>query len=496
MTSGRVIFEANSTVLFHSNQAIKGGAIAIHGFSALVIHDNSNFSFENNSAARVGGGIYYASSDQREYFEGRTCFLEYGGSEGNASKRSINFIFTGNKAPLGGLSIYSESFFACYFAYYAKFGDEKNLTKIFDRIGTFKFDSPGLGLSTGARNVLFNASSPVETLPGKITSLPLAMYDEFGHIMHSEFALRIEGNEQVNLINYFTVNNKTRIYGKINQTATLVLSTPQPLYNIDYYIQVKLLPCPPGFYYNHQTKMCSCSADNDIQSYPALTKCDSVQFRAYIKGSYWVGYYPSYMQNVDRLYTAFYPSLSGNYTRLLLLTNDNHSLSDFICGSFRDGVLCGKCKAGYSAFYRSREITCEKNRHCRLGILFFVLSEIIPTVVFLTIVTIFRISFSSGTLSGLVFFSQVVDVFTQDVIFSSSYFDRTSSVLTILQKGHQLIYGMLNLDFFSVYPFCLWEGATIMDVLAFKYVTNLTALTMIVLIVITLKCSTRTCTHV
>ena len=400
VTSGRVIFDANSTVLFHSNRAIKGGAIAIHGFSALVIHDNSNFSFENNSAARVGGGIYYVSSDQREYFEGRTCFLEYGGSEKNVTKRGINFIFTGNKAPLGGLSIYSESLFACYFAYYANYGDEKNLTKTFDRIGIFKYDIPGLSLATGARNALFNAASPVETLPGKIMSLPLAMYDEFGHTMHSEFALRVESNELVQLDNYFTVNNRTRVYGKVNRTATLVLSTPQQLYNIDYYIQVKLLPCPPGFYFSHLTNSCCCSADNDSQSYPAITKCNDVQFRAYVKSSYWVGYYPSYIQISDHLYTAFYPSLSDNYIRLLLLTNDSHSLSDFICGSSREGALCGKCKSGYSAFYHSRGITCGKNRHCRLGILFYLVSEIIPTIIFFTIVMIFGISFSSGTLNG------------------------------------------------------------------------------------------------
>ena len=50
VTSGQVIFDANSTVLFHDNQAIKGGAIAICGFSAFMINDNSNFSFKNNSA--------------------------------------------------------------------------------------------------------------------------------------------------------------------------------------------------------------------------------------------------------------------------------------------------------------------------------------------------------------------------------------------------------------------------------------------------------------
>ena len=104
---------------------------------------------------------------------------------------------------------------------------------------------------------------------------------------------------------------------------------------------------------------------------------------------------------------------------------------------------------------------------------------------------IFVISFSSGTLNGLVFFSQVIDVFTQDVILSNSQFNHASRAQTLLQKGHQLIYGLLNLDFFPVYPFCLWEGATIMDVLAFKYVTNATALALIVLIVITMNCSMK-----
>ena len=336
-----------------------------------MINDNSSFLFENNSAARVGGGIYYASSDQREYFEGRTCFLEYGGWEGNVTKRNIRFIFISNEAPLGGISIYSESLFSCYFAYYGTYGHQKNLTKLFDRIGMFKFDDSNLSLATGARNSLFDAETPVMTHPGKLTSLPLAMYDEFDHVMHSEFALRVQGNDLMHLDNYYTVKNRTRIYGRVNQTATLVLSTPQLLYNIDYYVHVKLLQCSPGFYFKNETNSCWCSADDDSHSYPAIIKCDYVQFRAYIRGGYWVGYYPSYLQDADHLYTAFYPSLSSNYARIVMLTNDSRNLSSFICGGHREGVLCGKCKVGYSAYYHSREITCGENKHCRFGLLFF-----------------------------------------------------------------------------------------------------------------------------
>ena len=129
----------------------------------------------------------------------------------------------------------------------------------------------------------------------------------------------------MHLDNYFTVNNKTRIYGRINQTAIIVLSTPHTLYSIDYYVYVKLLPCS---HFNNKTNSCWCSADDDSYSYPAILKCDYVQVRAYIRGGYWVGYYPSYMQDDDHLYTVLYPSLSSNYAKMILLTNESgHSIS-------------------------------------------------------------------------------------------------------------------------------------------------------------------------
>ena len=490
LTSGRAIFDKNSNVMFHSNNAINGGAIAIYGFSALIVNDNSTFQFINNSAARVGGGIYYASTDQREYFEGRTCFLEYGGNEKNVTKRDIFFTFHDNKAPLGGLSIYSESLFSCYFAYYERYTG--NLTSLFDGIGTFHFDVQSFDaapLATAARNVFFEGVSPVMVIPGNTISLPLAMYDEFHNIMHSEFALRVEGNKTVHLDNYFTVNNSTRVYGASNQTVKLVLSTPQTLYGIEFPIQVTLLPCSPGFFYDELAKSCKCSADYESYKYPAITKC--ANFRAFIKNNYWVGYYPSNNRTSDHLYTAFYPSRFDNYAGFQVIPNNSKHLSDFMCGTTREGVLCGKCKAGYSAYYHSREITCGKNRGCNFGMLFYLLSEIIPTVAFFTIVVIIGVNFSAGSFNGFVFFSQVVDAYSQDLALSQVEHSKTS--FKVLQSGHQLIYGIFNFDYFSTIPFCLWKGATIMDVMVFKYITTTFAFALIILIAILMNYSTKRC---
>ncbi len=214
-----------------------------------------------------------------------------------------------------------------------------------------------------------------------------------------------------------------------------------------------------------------------------------MHFHAYIKNGYWIGYYPSHARSESSLYTAFYPSIfnGSNTSGLLEITANSEHLSDFMCGNMQEGVLCGTCKEGYSAYYRSNGITCGANKLCRYGILFYILSDLTPTVIFFTIVMISGLSFSSGTLNGFVFFSQVVDVFSQDLIFSQNY--NKGKLLTILQAGPQLIFGIFNFDFFSIFPFCLWEGATILDALAFKYITTLFALILVTLIVIIINSS-------
>ena len=90
-------------------------------------------------------------------------------------------------------------------------------------------------------------------------------------------------------------------------------------------------------------------------------------------------------------------------------------------------------------------------------------------------------------MNGFVFFSQVIDVFSQDLLFSQSYDD--TKVLYILQAGSKLIYGIFNIEFFSVFPFCLWEGATILDALAFKYITTTFALLLVTTIVVMMNYS-------
>jgi TRAP-type C4-dicarboxylate transport system permease small subunit len=110
----------------------------------------------------------------------------------------------------------------------------------------------------------------------------------------------------------------------------------------------------------------------------------------------------------------------------------------------------------------------------------YILSELVPvTVVFITVL-IFNISFTSGAVNGFILFSQILLSLNIDA----------SGIITfphqrLVTEGYQLLYGFLNLDFFSIdtMSFCLWPNATALDMLAFKYITIIYALSLVFLVI-------------
>ena len=266
----------------------------------------------------------------------------------------------------------------------------------------------------------------------------------------------------------------------------------QSLYNIDYRINIELLQCPPGFFYSKPSNTCRCSADVEAQSYIAIVKCNYTKYRAFILNGYWAGYIPNGRRHPDNLYTARYPSMFSAYTSSShLMPNNGDNLTHFFCESSRKGIICGMCQDDYSPYYHAKGFVCGKNTLCKFGILFYVLSEIIPVTIFFSIVMIFGVSFTSGNLNGFILFSQILDTISESMRISELY--HGSLLIKVLQEGYQFIYGIFNFNFFSVLPFCLWEGAFIMDLLAFKYATTAFAFILIFLIVTVMNISSNRC---
>ena len=157
-------------------------------------------------------------------------------------------------------------------------------------------------------------------------------------------------------------------------------------------------------------------------------------------------------------------------------TTNEKILDDFICDSTRTGVLCGQCRDNFSVFFHSKLYTCKQvSSLCSYGMLFYILSELFPLTLLFIAILVMNISFTSGAVNGFILFAQVIDLLYIDAYRLNTI--QTSWFVSI----YQFIYGFFNLDFFSgeSLSFCLWQGATVLDVLIFKYITTVFAVVLV-----------------
>ena len=83
-------FQSSSNVLFKHNHGKNGGGISLVGRSYLYLNGSSDFTFVENRARLLGGGIYFKGIDDITY---QPCFI-HSALTNNKSR----FSFTGNRA--------------------------------------------------------------------------------------------------------------------------------------------------------------------------------------------------------------------------------------------------------------------------------------------------------------------------------------------------------------------------------------------------------------
>ena len=215
-------------------------------------------------------------------------------------------------------------------------------------------------------------------------------------------------------------------------------------------------PCAPGY----EGNPCRCVA----HEYKGLHRCDDK--RAVVVPGYWVGECGN-----GTLCTGSCPFgfCSYNGSTSYRLPGTMSELDEYICGDTRTGVLCGECQPGYSASYHSHSYTCAANDGCKFGWLLYIVSELLPlTVVFIVVIT-FNINFTSSVINGFILFAQLQD----SLGIYGGGFSHSPLSNNFYSEIYLIVYRSFNLDFFSIeaLSFCLWEGATVLDVVAFKYVT-------------------------
>ena len=492
VSSSIIDFAVGSNVEFIDNHGFEGGAVNLIGLSAMHIRDNSTFLFFNNSALMRGGAIMYKSTNKLDFVSSRNCFIRYVGNTEMVSDRSITIIFennrvTGHNGTSSGHTIFATTLLPCK-------RECKGNTSVLGCIGnvTYKNNRTHELSTDGARfNVL--QDSVIQVIPGKEVELNFTLLDDENDEAYNSYHIHVHARNKNAIVldpAYSYIKDKMiRLLGKPGDTAYLIVGTDS-FRKLAMSLQVQMEHCPPGLVTQMNSERngeeCICSSKTHDKTYFGIFQCDTSKYQAFLQHGYWIGYDDS-TGTESTLRSGYCPRgfCTRNEKILLPIERCKYKLNRAICGKFRTGKLCGSCSDNKSVFYHSNNFYCNDNKsNCRYGILFFVISELVPvTLLFMTVI-FFNIKFTSGALNGFIFFFQFIDTMLVD----ANGFIRTNKVIYTFTTVYQFIYRMFNLNFFTLdkFSFCLWKGANTLDILAFKYVTVVYSI-MLVMLTIALK---------
>ena len=466
---------------FVKNTGVQGGAISLIGVSALIVGPGRSYTFTKNHATDRGGAIYNYLVDDHDFTASRSCFLYYSEYDVHGSEWNVSFYFINNTAGTYGHSIFSSSILQCV----QPFNGQITVSMIFRWPGVFHYDNRTENqIATEGGSFLASESLPFHIIPGDEHELAIMTTDDVGQEIETTFrASLIDASaDGVHLDERSSClsTNVIQLAGETEDSGVLLLETISSRKS-SIAMNVTLRPCPPGFVLTG--KECTCNVD----TYSATISCDLRSFRAIIKLGYWAGYIANdiFVTGICPLaFCGYNDTVYERQVPLPKVTTPSH-LDEYICGPTRTGILCGSCKQNYSVFYHSPSYRCHKSERCELGWLFYILSELVPVTIMFVIILAFNISFTSGRVSGFILFSQLLD----SVVVNGSGVVQYPETLSILSWGYQLIYGVFTMEFFNIEPlsFCLWDGATVLDVLAFRYVTIVYAFLLVLLTLLFLK---------
>ena len=499
--NGIVNFQ-NSNASFINNFALFGGAMVLIGSSTMIVGPNK-YEFFNNSAVSEGGAIHISLIDSFDFTVSKSCFIQYTDENNRkilSSKWNANITFAGNRVHHGNTSgtIYATSLHYCRFF---NEGTEEhhdyiivNVSEVFIKRGITIENDNGHELATDGA-VLHTKQTPLEIIPGENYKHGVELFDDFGQMSPALFGVTIRKYSKHHAVELDStlspyVADTVQLTGNPSQDASLILRTKSSR-GVYIGLDVTLLECPPGFKHCDVSKKCVCN----IHAYVGLFKCDRGTFQSYLLHGYWAGYLEIHNNDTPKLVTSTCPFceyrlFNGSDTSEfeVVLPRNSSDLDKTVCGETRTGVLCGKCREGYTVHFHSPGYLCKPAEPvgCKLGWLFYILSELVPvTVVFITVLVL-NVSFTSGgVLSSFILFSQLLDSFDINASGITTYTKSIKQTINTLTTSYQFLYGFFNMNFFDyeTLSFCLWENATILEMLTFKYVTILYILLLIVSVI-------------
>ena len=258
-------------------------------------------------------------------------------------------------------------------------------------------------------------------------------------------------------------------------------------------LNVTMDTCFPGFEFDHKNKVCVCSS-SETTKIPGVSECYNNQF-GLLSAGFWAGYWSTsgtpnstikeefVTSSCPPFFCSFNKSLT--YNGHLMLRKNKTLLENDVCIDDRYGVLCSKCQNGSSVYYNSPVFSCRPDKYCNTGPTFFIMSEILPVTIFFLFILFFNVDLTCGAVYTSVFYVQILDTLSVDAF---GLLKQSAWMLHLL-KVYRVFYGIANLRFFRLeeLSFCIWKGATTLDVISLKFLVTLYGIFLILTTIIFLK---------
>ena len=506
---------------FTGNRAYRGAAMIFIVGSTMRLSQNSSVYFVGNSAVAKGGAIYLDSSNSYGYQLNSIlpdCFLqvEHADFRKSSASRARRFpqAFVNNSAGQSGDALYGETlgyvlqlrndFLNC-----SSLFDDENYCSLVEQSREFYIDC--LLLFTQVSSITPNtlsqvASDPVRVcicsngtpechmtsmavdpiFPGQSFSISTVVTgEELGTVTGSVFAIFLplhsvrpwlaagedtQGATQLhcNMMEYtiFSINIKEVLLLAANSIMS-EYTDPTLFTKFPVYVNITLLPCPPGFALMGASARCDCS--QFVLQLPGVS-CNIKDQTIHRSGLVWVGSVKDENQTVENVITAKYCPL--NYCKHEGISV-NLNQPDTQCEFNHSGILCGGCQPGLSLMLGGVQCGVCSNKNLALIIPF-----LLAGVVLVFFLKISNLTTSEGFINSLVFYASIVKanehIFlpqanTNPLTLFISWLNLDLGIQTCFFNGLSA-YTKTWLQF--VFPFYIW-GITGVIIISARYSTRI-----------------------
>ena len=419
--SCELYFEGN--VSFEYNKAAKGGGLYLAHRSLCNLSATAlQIYFVQNHASKNGGAIYVDDSNPSVYCEKSSllkslCFFQVQSDREVNSQAQLQarIHFSNNTAKLGGGDLYGGTIDNCKLpnidiCSYCVF---KSSQDVFDTMATTDLDITSVPLKVCSCEQQISdcpQSYFIYVYPGKASNVPVTVIGQRNGIVSTSIQSQTSGNITIRELEksqsstisqqcsnfFFTVFTSAE-----SQQGSLMLYTDGPCSRDQnsFVIQVQMLPCPHGFHLSNTTIGMACDCDERLKK--RFTESCNITTGTIFRPSgstFWVGHYN------DSRGLILHPHCPFDYCTEEEMNVDVDS-SDTQCNNNRSGVLCGECGYNLSlALGNSRCLECS-NDYLALLLVFAIAGIILVLFLFALKLTV-----SVGTINGLIFYANVVQV--------------------------------------------------------------------------------------